>query len=198
VRRRLAVAGLAIGLALVAGPAQAHNYLVASTPAAGSTMTELPEAFSITTNDALLDLSADNAGFALQVQDAAGLYYGDGCLTVSGTTMSAVPALGEPGQYTLTWQLVSADGHTVSDRFPFGWQPAGEFEATTGSASAPVCGAAAPSASASATAGPEPVAPEPAADDGTLTTLLWIGGAVLVVVIAVVVTVLVLGRRKPE
>jgi methionine-rich copper-binding protein CopC len=42
----LAIAGGAVlGLA---GPAQAHNYLIASTPEVGGTLTALPKAFEIT------------------------------------------------------------------------------------------------------------------------------------------------------
>jgi len=198
VRRALAVTGIAIALLLVASPAQAHNYVVATNPVAGSTMTELPEAFSITTNDALLDLSADNPGFALQVQDAQGRFYGDGCVSVEGSTMSAEPALGEAGQYTVTWQLVSADGHTVSDRFDFSWQPPAEFEPSEGAAAAPVCGVAAPTASAAPTPVAPSAAPEAQQDDGTLSTILWIGGAVLAALVAVVITVVLVSRRKPE
>ncbi len=62
---------VAVALALaVATPAQAHNYLVASTPAAGSTISEVPESFSVTTNEALLDLSGDGSGFAIEVTDS--------------------------------------------------------------------------------------------------------------------------------
>ncbi|CAN5157217.1 hypothetical protein BH09ACT3_BH09ACT3_16330 [soil metagenome] len=195
----LAVGGTAIALLLVAAPAQAHNYVVATNPVAGSTLTELPEAFSITTNDALLDLSADNPGFALQIQDAQGSYYGDGCVRVEETTMFAEPVLGEAGTYTVTWQLVSGDGHTVSDRFDFSWQPTAEFEPSEGAATAPVCGVAAPTASAAPIPVPtETSEPKPSTEDETLSTLLWIGGAVLVVIVAIVVTVLLVGRRKPE
>jgi len=198
VRRALAIAGVTVALLLVAGPAQAHNYLVSSTPAAGSTLTELPDAFVITTNDVLLDLSADNAGFALQVQDAEGRYYGDGCVTVAGPSMSADPVLGEAGRYTVTWQVVSTDGHTVSNRFDFTWQPPASFEPSIGSATAPKCGQKTTDTSAT----PSPVArddePSRAPDEGALSTVLWVGGAVLVVVIAVVATVLLVGRKKPE
>ena len=201
-----------IGMLAVGAPAQAHNYLVSSTPAADSTLTELPAAFDITTSDDLLDIGegTDAGGFALQVLDTAGLYYGDGCVDVTGSSMTAAPALGEPGTYTVRWQVVSADGHTVSDEYTFTWAPTAAVKASTGSTTAPVCGVAAPSAEpspsasesasiapsvtpdATASASSEPVVA--ASDDGS--TVLWIGGAVVLVAAAVIVTLLLTGRKK--
>jgi methionine-rich copper-binding protein CopC len=122
-----------------AAPAQAHNYLVSSTPAAGQTLTELPERFEVTTNGPLLTLGGSTGGFALQVKDAEGRFYGDGCVTVEGPTMSTAAALGAAGTYTVIWQVVSSDGHTVSDEFTFDWAPAAGQTASTGSATVPDC-----------------------------------------------------------
>lgn len=188
-RRAAAAVTLAVLAVLItAGPASAHNYLVESTPAEGEVLTVLPEQFSVTTNEALLDLGGSGSGFGLEVRDSAGLYYGDGCVTVDGATMSAMAALGEPGEYTLVYQLVSADGHTVSDSFTFEWAPEGDVEASEGSSSPGDCnglytrgdGAQEPAAAASFDLG----------------TVLWIGGALAAVAIAVLVTLLVLKPRK--
>ncbi len=182
----------ALGLVLgAAAPASAHNYLVSSTPAENETLTELPEEFAITTNDALLDLSGTGSGFALQVIDAEGLYYGDGCVEVEGASVYTPAAIGGPGEYTLAWQVVSADGHTISDEFTFEWAGEATAEGTT---SAPTCGEAAVSESAA----PEADA-SAGAQDETLSTILWIGGAILLVAAAIVVTLVILGRRSaPE
>jgi len=209
-RRRLlargtAVAALSLAAVLaLAPPAQAHNYLIESTPAAGATLTTLPDRFSVVTNAALLDLNANNAGFALQVQDADKRYYGDGCVSVEGSGISTAAAIGAPGVYTVTWQVVSADGHTVSDRYSFTWAPDAASPAdgtapggtttgeSTGSTKIPDCnGTLHPNSSGSA-AGED----RPAVSAGTLSTVLWIGGAVLAVGVAVVVTLLVTGRRR--
>jgi len=199
----LVVGPLAIGLAVAdATPASAHNYLVSSTPAEGETLTALPDEFVITTNDDLLDLGADAGGFALQVQDAEGLYYGDGCVAVAGPSMTATAALGAPGAYMLTWQVVSIDGHTVSGQIPFTWAPDDITESTDGSATAPVCGEAAeeePTPSPDATDEPIAPAPDTAEDDAPVSNdLLWIGGAIAVVVIAAAATMLALGRKKKK
>lgn len=136
----------ALGLALAAtiaisGPAQAHNWIISATPAEGETLTELPEAFEIRTNDALLDLGGVGGKFAFLIQDAAALYYGDGCVRVVGPSMFTTPVLGEAGDYTVVWQYVSADGHTLSGDYGFTWAPEGDFVPATGSVHRPSCGA---------------------------------------------------------
>lgn len=185
--RALAAVAVAGAVLLAAAtPAQAHNYLVGSTPAEGSTIAELPEAFSVTTNGPLLDLDGDGSGFAIEVTDADGRYYGDGCVTVRDATLSMGASLGEPGDYTLFWQLVSEDGHTVSGSFGFTWAGAAT---AAGAASPPDCGG---------TAVREPVStatPSPRAD-ASLVDVLWIGGAILAVLVAGTITVLIVSRRK--
>ena len=191
----------ATGALLTAGPvlglatsAQAHNYLVDSTPTSGETLTELPETFSITTNEALLDLGGQGAGFALEVVDSDGLYYGDGCVTVEGATMSVAPAIGSAGDYTVVWQGVSADGHTISAEFPFVWAPTDPSVATAGS-STPVTCATADGDTAPAPADTPAATPE-APTDANLSDVLWIGGSVVLVGVVVGVTLLVSGRKK--
>ena len=147
-RHTLATRGLtALGIAaltgaavlLAAAPAQAHSYLVASTPTEGETLTELPDAFSVTANETLLDLGTQGA-FGLQIRDADGRYYGDGCVNVVDATMSAEPVIGDSGEYTMIWQVVSADGHPVSGEIPFTWEAPDGFEPASALEAAPVCG----------------------------------------------------------
>jgi methionine-rich copper-binding protein CopC len=201
--RGLALA--AVGTLFAAGsvlgfvtPAQAHNYLVSSTPEAGSTLTELPDEFSITTNEALLDLSGTGAGFALEVVDSDGLFYGDGCVRVEESSIFTAAALGAAGEYTVIWQGVSEDGHTVSDEFTFEWAPATAAEPSVGSATAPACAGTTVSSTAGATDAGSASGTTPVTTQSSLTDALWIGGAVLAIVAAVVVTLLVTGRRKPR
>ena len=188
--RRLAAA---IALAVVAvlataGPASAHNYLVSSTPEAGETLTALPEHFSVTTNEPLLDLGGDGSGFGIEIIDAAGLYYGDGCVTVEGPSVYTLAELGEAGTYRLVYQVVSADGHTVSDEFTFDWAPGAEFAASAGSATPGDCnGLYARGDGAEA---------KPDAASVDLSAVLGSGGALLADGIAVVVTFIVLRPRS--
>ncbi len=208
----LALVTAAVVLGGVALPAQAHNVLVASTPATGETLTALPAQFSITTNEPLLDTGGAGNSFALQVRDAAGLFYGDGCVTVVDSSMSTAASLGGAGAYTMLWQAVSADGHTISGEIPFSWAPAGDVEAGTGSTAPAVCGVdAAPSATPepTVTATPESGAEAPAAtaepadpasSSVPLADVLWIGGTILAVGLAVAAAIAYASsraRRRP-
>jgi copper resistance protein C len=183
----------AAGVFALAAPAQAHNYVVSTIPASGSVLTQLPEQFSVTTNDNLLNLGGKGNGFVLQIRDAGGVYYGDGCVTVQGATMSADAALGEPGAYTIAWQLISTDGHTVSGEIPFTWQPdANQPAPSTGSATPPDCGGT--HSAATSTASEQPSPPRQAAAV-PLGDVLWIGGAILLVGLAAGTTLIVVTRR---
>jgi methionine-rich copper-binding protein CopC len=197
---------LVIGGSLVvhAPAAQAHNYLVSSTPEAGEVLTALPELFDITTNEPLLD-SVGVGSFALEVRDQAGLYYGDGCVTVAGASMTSTAALGEPGEYSVIWQVVSADGHTVSEEYPFTWAPSdpAAFTASTGSASAPECGTedGATGADGDSEGGSAEESPttDTTTDDpqlANLSDLLWVGGAIVLVGATVGLTLVLGGRKK--
>ena len=189
-------AAVAIGLtaaALVATEpiaALAHNFVVSSTPEDGSTLTELPDRFVVTTNEGLLDLNGEGAGFVMQVRDDAGRYYGDGCVTVDGPGMSTPASLGAAGDYELLYQFVSADGHSVSGTISFAWQPEPGFAPAEGSPVPVGCdGAAAPSI------GPtDPDSPATSAPPGDW---LWIlGGAVAVLIAVAVTAILAVGLRR--
>lgn len=171
----------------VAAPAMAHNFYVSSTPGINDVLTTLPDEFIVTTNDNLLDLNGTGGGFYIEVIGPDGLYYGDGCVTVSGPSVSMPAALGPAGDYTLAWQVVSTDGHTVSDKFRFTWKPpADAATSTAGSTTVPNCGGKA--------LGPAQDAPGSSASSST--DILWIGGAVVAVALAIVATLLLLRPRK--
>jgi len=176
----LVLAGSVLGLAT---SAQAHDYLVGQSPETGATVSEL-DTISVTANSQLKDITGTGSGFGLLVQDADGGYYGDGCVTLDGATMSTDAALGAAGTYTVTWQLVSSDGHPVSDTFTFEWAPPSTYSSAEGAASAPDCGgtAAAPPVDEAGGASVDP-------------TVFWIAGAVVAVLVAVGVTLLFTRKR---
>lgn len=200
-RPRFAVlAGLAaVSLALVpilglATSAQAHNSRISSTPSPGQVLTELPSEFTLTTNGILSNITGNGSGFALLVTDSAGKYYGEGCVTVSGPGISTPAVLGAAGKYTLFWQVISTDDHIVSESFPFTWQPPAGFVPSVGSTKAPDCHGTQPINVAA-----KPGAPGTGASTvgtGVLSTVLWIGGAFLAIALAVIVTLVALGRKR--
>jgi methionine-rich copper-binding protein CopC len=201
-----------LGLVLTASPAQAHNYLVSSTPAAGSVLTELPAQFSVTTNGVLLDFGGDGSTAALEVKGPDGLYYGDGCVTVSGPSVSTDAAIGGPGEYTILWRVISTDGHPVSNEFTFTWQPAsaapsaGAIPSATatapspGSSSPPVCPgteAAGTQPDSAGNSAPSSAVPTAASNDGSVPVFVWVIGAVAIVALAVFVTLWLLRKPAP-
>ncbi|MFC5931605.1 copper resistance protein CopC [Cryobacterium melibiosiphilum] len=208
--RRLPAALGVIGLvafALLSGwsaaPAAAHNYLVSSSPEDGAVVTEQPGLISVTTNDALLDLDGTGAGSAIQVSGPsdAPLYYGDGCVSVAGATAETTAELGQAGEYTVTWQVVSTDGHPISDTLTFDWQPAAGQALAEGAATVPDCGATSDSDSAADTGASATDSDATdsgdtgSAADAGLGDAAWILAALGTVGIVVTVTVLVLRRR---
>ncbi|ROP64482.1 hypothetical protein EDF24_2214 [Curtobacterium sp. PhB130] len=184
----LAIAGGAVlGLA---GPASAHNYMIASTPKVDGTLTSLPDAFEITTNDKLLDIGGSGSGFAFRIVGPDKRYYENGCVDIDGPSMTTKAALGASGKYEVEWQIVSADGHTVSDEYAFTWKAPAGFTAAKGSATPPTC-ATSGSASEAATTGTAS-----GDTDSSTSDAIWIGAGGLVVV-AAIVAVLLLVRRRP-
>ena len=136
--------GLAVGLLTVplAGiaPVFAHNLVLDTIPQAGDTVTESPLEVHVITSDELLDLAGTGAGFAIAVQDEAGSYYGDGCVTIAEREMFTTVELGEAGTYQVTYQFVSADGHSLSENFVFAFAPVASHSPALGQSVAPQCG----------------------------------------------------------
>lgn len=131
------LAGLAV--LVPATGASAHDYVLSSSPEQGAVVTtELGEA-SVTFSDVVLDLSGTGSSNVLEVTDASGRHFEDGCSATAGPVLSTGVALGAAGEYTMTYQAVSADGHTVSDSRSFSYQPPAGVEASAGAAERPVC-----------------------------------------------------------
>jgi methionine-rich copper-binding protein CopC len=194
--------GLLAGALTLAAPlaAIAHDELIDSTPTSGQTLTALPDTFSVTMNEPLLALDGSNA-FALQITDAAGNYYGDGCLTEDGATLSTPAALGVAGAYTLAWQVVSNDGHPVSGEIPFTWQPPANAEPAPALAAPPVCGedpqpVVTEQPSSGPTPEPSPSAEAPAASAIDPALVGWIGGGVVAAGLVIAAAILIASRRR--
>lgn len=184
---------VAVSVLGFASPAFAHNFLVSSTPSAGQTLTTLPSRFIITTNEGLLDLSGHGAGFAFDIEDSHHRFYGDGCVSVDGPSMSIAPAIGAAGTYRVIWQIVSADGHIVSNQYSFTWAPSKPFTPALGTSSPRDCGG-----KSGGTAPPDPNLGRDATKQPTanLGLVLGIGGGVVGVGVILTLVILLAGRRK--
>jgi len=121
-------------------PAFAHNVVEALSPEEGSVVTESPLAISIATDDTFLDLGGESRGFAIAVRDGEGLYYGDGCVTVDERRMETLVDLGPPGPYTIVYQFVSSDGHSLSESYGVTFDPSASHTPSVGYSTPPECG----------------------------------------------------------
>lgn len=193
------LAALAFAGALALAPASAasaHDYLVDSTPAAGSTVTEPLHTVSLTFDDIVLDLSGNGSSSIVQVTgpDAGTRHFETGCATTEGRVVTAPVALGGAGTYTVAWQIVSSDGHTVSQKIQFSYKPPAGTTEAAGSAQRPSCGAGA-SGTSTATNAP---ASGTTANDGNLGIVIGIAGGIIGLAVIAVVVVLMTARRRPK
>jgi len=134
-----ALAALA-AVASLSAPSFAHNAVVETTPQAGEVVTSSPVEVRIVTSDTLLNIGGTGAGFAVVIHDDRGSYFGDGCVDVGGTAFAARADLGGVGEYTVTYQFVSADGHSLSESFSFRFEPQANHVPVDGVIDPPVCG----------------------------------------------------------
>ncbi|WP_309127024.1 copper resistance protein CopC [Microbacterium sp.] len=188
-RIRTVLAGAAVAAAAVlafAAPASAHDELVQSSPAADEQLTVAPEQVVLTFSNDLLSLE-DNSGTAMTVVDSSGEDWVAGEPVVQADTVTVPLEEGMPnGDYTVTWKVVSSDGHPTDGQYAFSLA-AEDAEAT-----------AEPTEEASDEPSEQPTAeqsPASASDDGSaLAPVLWgIGG---LIVVAAIVTAVVLARRR--
>ena len=109
--RQLLVALMLVGMALVggAGSAAAHNELIGSEPADGATVASSPARVVLTFN---LPVKPGFSTVIVTGPDQA--QWQVGAAVEDGATVSMpVRPLGPAGQYTIAYQVLSADGHPV-------------------------------------------------------------------------------------
>ncbi|MDW4572253.1 copper resistance protein CopC [Microbacterium sp. M3] len=99
-----------------ASPAQAHDELIGTDPAAGATVDALPAALTLTYSAEIAD---DDGASVVEVTDAAGTSLVAGAPTVRDNTLTQ-PLEGEAsGAVTVLWKVVSSDGHPISGEYSF-------------------------------------------------------------------------------
>jgi methionine-rich copper-binding protein CopC len=112
----LALVALTFGWAL---PAFAHAQLVDSSPAVGATLHAAPTHVSITFDGDLIDLGTSTSNL-IQVTNQSGKRLDRGATRLSGATLDVdVTGLTASGIYTVTYSVVSEDGHPVSNSYQF-------------------------------------------------------------------------------
>ena len=97
----------------------AHDELVSSSPAAGSTVEAGDVAIAIEFNETLMQ-STDSAGTEiLIVDDTTNEVLPVDCISVEGNHIYATAGLYVEGPVTLTWRTVAQDGHPISESYGF-------------------------------------------------------------------------------
>ena len=118
----MALGGVFAAVAVTTGEVSAHATLESADPANGSMLAAPPDHVEL--------VFSENVGkpAALAVLDPAGHEVAGGELQVVDHTMSRTyePATFEPGVYTISYQVTSADGHPISGTSTFMVHGAGE------------------------------------------------------------------------
>ncbi|PPG01687.1 copper resistance protein CopC [Rathayibacter sp. AY2B7] len=108
----LALAGVLIG---TAGPVQAHDQLISSTPGSGEHFTNSPAEVTLTYSEDVLTIGA-----LVLVTDMDGIDHVSGPVELTDSTVTAPLEAALPGgSYDLKWRVVSADGHPIAGVVPF-------------------------------------------------------------------------------
>jgi methionine-rich copper-binding protein CopC len=100
--------------------ASAHAGVVGTSPAQDQVLTSMPNQISITFSEELLTITGQEINtISLSAFDGPPVEIGE--VKISGTTLSATIPEGEydSGFYEVSYRIVSADGHKVSDLFTF-------------------------------------------------------------------------------
>jgi methionine-rich copper-binding protein CopC len=188
-------------IATTATPAAAHDQLLETDPADGSTVEQVPAEVVMRFSGDLIDLSQ-----AVIVTTPDGEQLTDLVVTVSGATATAAlpDGLG-PGAYTVAWRVVSEDGHPVEG--VFGFTVAGPAPSATPAPTTPAASTPAPTTTGPVSPSPG-VTPTPTASPGTdgssdddapgSPARGWAVAAVLAAVAALgAAGVVILRRRRP-
>lgn len=161
------------------GPASAHDELVSTAPADGSSLAEAPEAVTLTFGEDVVEL-----GTAVVVVDAAGVKLADGALAVDGAVVTrpiAPPTVA--GTVTVSYRVVSADGHPVTGTFAFTvTSSASPSAAPSGTSESPEPSESESSTSPSASEASPSIAPVSSESSGS--ALPWVLGGLALLALA--------------
>lgn len=187
-------AALALATTIAFAPAaSAHDELTGTTPNNGATVTSAPSSLELTF-----------AEKPLAVGNQISVKAPDGSTSkatpkVDGSTVSAPFAGHGDGAYTVTWRVVSSDGHPISGSYAFTLKGGTASTAAPSSAASSSGGAASPSPRATATTTFDSPAPSPAAEaheDADGSAAWSVIAAVAGVVVVVGIGVALIARRR--
>ncbi len=181
-----------IGGVFVAPLAQAHSELVSSDPADGAVLDAPPKTVSFTFNEVLMPDFVRFIG-----TDPAGQ---TGDLPVSSVEGSVAtiewPTTAPAGEWTVSYRVVSQDGHPIEGGITFAY--AGTSPTPAPTSASPT--SASPTSAAPTSAAPTSTVPSPstspAADTSGGTSGLLIAGLAIVVIVIVGIVIALVARRR--
>ena len=187
-------AALALATTIAFAPAaSAHDELTSTTPKNGATVTSAPSSLELTFAEKPLAV-----GNQISVKAPNGST-SKATPKVDGSTVSAPFAGHGDGAYTVTWRVVSSDGHPISGSYTFTLKGGTASTAAPSSAASSSGGAASLSPRATATTTFDSPAPSPAAEahqDADGSAAWSVIAAVAGVVVVVGIGVALMARRR--
>ena len=187
-RPLLALLLLPVLWALFAAPASAHDRLVGTTPASGSSVTS-PSTVQLRFAEKVIA-----TGTRIEVKDPLKKVVSSG-LRVSGDVVSV--RLAQPttsGTYQVIWRITSDDGHPVSGAFSFRAAPAAGAQSPSSTSTVTSTGTSSRAGSSSST----PVPTQQVPTNTTNNEPWWIVGAVVVAVLALATGAVIARRRLSD
>ena len=173
------LAATTIAFVLTSGVADAHSELVTSSPAAGAVLGESPDEIELVFVEGVEPESG-----AVTVTGPDGVRYDVPSSFTSGDNVARIDLLpgAVPGHYTVTFQIVSTEGHVLGDGFTYRLSPG----AIDPSSPSPKLGDA-DLRQTSTTASVSPVSAPPGEDGGL--TVAVVAAATLVVLVSIVAAI---------
>ncbi len=109
------MAAVLLALLVPIGAASAHDTLVSTSPAEGSTVADMPAKIGLTYDNIPIAMGSE-----IRVVDDAGNNWAQGPATVTNRVVTQAVQPGTPaGTYTVQWRVVSSDGHPIQGKFSF-------------------------------------------------------------------------------
>jgi methionine-rich copper-binding protein CopC len=178
------------GLLLAAAPAQAHDELESTDPAADSTVEALPDHLTLTFSGVL---ATDAGASEVAVTDSAGTSLVDGAPVVADTVLTQQLTGTASGAITVLWKVVSSDGHPISGEYSF---------TVTGAPTPTPTATPTPTDAESSSPTSEPTesaTPAPPADEDSGSDVWpWVLGIIIVAAIGGAVIYLLTSRARRE
>lgn len=115
-RIRALIAVIAIAF-LGIPPVNAHSSLISATPGKDAVLTEFPSEVSLTFNESLLEIGAENPN-KVEVTNSMGDLL-SGASTVTGPTITVPVQITGNDKYQVKYRVVSADGHVIEGDYKF-------------------------------------------------------------------------------